>query len=100
MDRYDSSLIAIAVAKNMKCEDCPYKCRYASKTTRYVCETHWKNILDLVGYNKEKAIYVEDISNTDGLEGHYVVTPKYNVPVYIPKRTENGVPILPKEFQD
>ena len=61
MDRYDSSLIAIAIAKNMKCEDCPYKCRYASKTTRYVCETHWKNILDLLAYNKP----VNDISKCD-----------------------------------
>ena len=65
MDRYDSSLIAIAVAKNMKCEDCPYKCRYGSKITRIVCETHWKNVLDLLGYNKEKVIHVDDISNTN-----------------------------------
>lgn len=53
MDKYDTSLIAIAIAKNMRCEDCPYKCKLGTKSTKYICEMHWKNILELINYHKE-----------------------------------------------
>ena len=100
MDRYDTALIAIAISKNMKCDDCPYPCSKKKTSSMFNCERHWNNILGLLGYNKEKAVYVDDIDNVEGLEGQYVVTPKFNVPVYIPRRTADGVPILPKEFSD
>lgn len=50
---------------------------------------------------KEEPIPVEDLRDTEGLEGHYVLCPKYSkVPIYIPKRDANGVPVLPADWDD
>ena len=49
---------------------------------------------------EEEPINVSSISNTDGLEGHYVIVPGMKVPVYVPKRTKDGTPILPEDWYD
>ena len=50
--------------------------------------------------SREEPIRVDSLDNVDGLEGHYVITPVYKVPIYIPKRSKNGTPILPKDWYD
>ena len=47
-----------------------------------------------------KIIYVKNLKHTKGLEGHWVLCPKYKWPIYIPKRTKDGVPILPTDWED
>ena len=47
-----------------------------------------------------KIIYVKNLKHTKGLEGHWVLCPKYKWPIYIPKRTKDGVPILPADWED
>lgn len=48
----------------------------------------------------EKPIPVDSLEDTDGLEGHYVTVPQFRFPIYIPRRDENGVPILPEDWHD
>lgn len=54
MNKYDTSLVAIAISKTMQCDICPYPCKCKDKSSYYNCELHWKKILDLIGYKTEE----------------------------------------------
>lgn len=45
-------------------------------------------------------IRVSSLKDIRGLEGHYVLTPESKVPIYIPRRTKDGTPILPEDWYD
>ena len=50
MERYDTSIIAIAISRTMICKECPYPCTSKDHSNMYACELHWKKVLDLVKY--------------------------------------------------
>lgn len=47
-----------------------------------------------------EVIKINSFEECEGLEGCYVQRPQDRVPIYIPKRDENGVAILPKDWDD
>lgn len=51
---------------------------------------------------KDKVVFVDSLSPEDiaGLEGCYVQAPGYGYKIYIPRRDENGVPILPADWYE
>ena len=48
----------------------------------------------------EEPIRVSSLKDTKGLEGHYVITPESKWPVYIPRISPNGIPILPEDWYE
>ena len=53
-----------------------------------------------ISISSEEPIRVNSLKETEGLEGHYVIAPEYKWPVYIPRRTPDGTPILPEDWYD
>ena len=54
MERYDTAQIAIMIANYVPCRSCLYPCKDRGNKSKYKCEVHWKNILDLIAYSSEK----------------------------------------------
>lgn len=48
----------------------------------------------------EDPILVESLDHVNGLEGHYVMCRGQTIPVYIPKRNKDGIPVLPKDWDE
>ena len=51
-------------------------------------------------YKKNKPIEIANISEAAPYEGKYVIYPGCKFPVYVPKRSKDGTPILPESWYD
>ena len=58
MGKYDIDVISVSIARTMKCEFCPYRCKSPERADYLSCQRHWLDVLSKLRRNNRKTEYL------------------------------------------